>query len=206
MVPSIKMQRLSRRIRARRVCYTLIYYAVFAASIFGYAERNHVDLLAALHNGKRIVLLVILLLLPLFLFRIVNMLWDKDYDGVIVSRRVQKRYLAETNSGRHRVRLVEAEIFRVKRDDGKTAKFEFVGDKLKYSHYFNVGDRIHHYAALPFPEKVDKSADTVKFCLKCGSTHFPEQSRCYFCGKPLPDASDEPIPEKKRLTFHDIFG
>lgn len=204
MVPSIKMRRLSRRIRVRRVCYALIYYAVFAVSVFGYAERNGIDLLAALHNWKRIVLFVVLFLLPLLVFRVVNMIWDRDYDGVIVSRRVQRRYLMDF--GRRRARPVEAEIFKVKRDDGKKAEFEFVGKQLKYSHYFNVGDRVHHYAALPFPEKADKSADTVKFCLKCGSTHFPEQSRCYFCGKPLPEASDEPAPEKKKMSFHDIFG
>ncbi len=51
--------------------------------------------------------------------------------------------------------------------------------------YYEIGEKVTHYAGYAIPAKAEPYADEAKICIECGELFPPTAHSCCYCGKYL---------------------
>ena len=147
--------------------------------------------LVFLYYGKRTdmnfdyrfsLVLSMLLLFGLFVFGWIRMMLDRSYIGVIRKIEYKQVFVYEPKTY-HRV-MAQRMILRIEEENGRKHKIE-LPKKNRFDRYYHVGDKITHYACLPYPESNDGADRYLYVCALCGGVELTDTDHCHGCGASL---------------------
>ncbi|WP_372775379.1 hypothetical protein [Mangrovibacterium sp.] len=106
----------------------------------------------------------------------------RDWDGVVVDKKIKKTYKDIGELGSKAERYVFT-VF-IKCENRKVHEIWSENDDTVYN-YYKIGDKVRYHAKLNSYEKFDKSGDTIIFCNACAFLHEIDEEVCRNCGCPL---------------------
>ena len=131
----------------------------------------------------------------LFKFGLLGFIIDKDWTGIITDKRQQQineyeqgdtRFM-ESGKAYSRGSLTESTVmyYTVETDGGKMIKFTADKNHRSLFDYYDVGDRICHFAGFKYPIKCESKSDTLTVCVGCGYMNKNGDECCINCKMPL---------------------
>ena len=119
------------------------------------------------------------------LYSIIARKRSKTWDGVVVDKTVkQKNRRHDTGNNDSTIHYYTEYAVIVRDERGKTHRITAEDDMTVFD-YFQVGDRVRHYAGLNSYEKYDKSRDSIIFCNACATLCQINDDICFRCKCPL---------------------
>ena len=118
------------------------------------------------------------------LFTVIGRKRCKTWDGVIVDKKVKKKYKTQgSGDDSYSVKYLEY-VVTVQSQEGKKYRMTAEDDSTVYD-YFLIGDRVRHHEGLNSYEKYDKSKDSIIFCSACATLCDINDDFCWRCKCPL---------------------
>ena len=131
----------------------------------------------------------------LFKFGLLGFIIDKDWTGIITDKRQQQineyeqgnTTFMESGKAYSRGSLTESTVmyYTVETDGDKKIKFTADKNHRSLFDYYDVGDRVHHFAGFKYPIKQEQKSDTLTVCVGCGYMNKNGDERCINCKMPL---------------------
>ena len=118
------------------------------------------------------------------LFQIIGRKKGKDWDGVVVDKRVLKKQSRQSSGDDDYWVDYKEYVVIIRGDDRKKHKITVKDNDTVYN-YYQIGDKLRHHGRLNTYEKYDKSRDTIIFCNACASLNNIEDDYCFRCKCPL---------------------
>jgi len=168
--------------------YAMIFSLILStAAIVGfyiYGEKSYeMDNPEALYIGFVIAGMFMLI----GLFSIISRNSGKNWDGVVVDKRIRKAkkkvYRGGDNNDYYWSEYMEYTV-EIKKDNGKKHELVTPSDDTVYN-YYTVGDKVRHHGKLNSIEKYDKTGDSIIFCAACADINDINDDYCHRCKCPL---------------------
>jgi hypothetical protein len=106
-----------------------------------------------------------------------QLLFDRGWQGTVVSKRVRHGYIVSHTIGRGRMVPTVWLDLTVKKDGGRVRKISYHLRETSEK-YYSVGDRVIHLKGAKFLLRPDR-ADNEIICPLCGNTLKTDD--CYYC-------------------------
>ncbi len=138
-----------------------------------------------------------LLIVSLYLFNILEFVFDKDFEGEIVSKEATEEMVFHHNMNKlcasitfrsrndHDFSIVNVVNCEIKADDGKIYTEKWMLDTLPLGSCYEIGDRVRHYAGFRHYSKVNNKKDDYVICITCGCKNPKYKTKCFDCKNPL---------------------
>lgn len=138
-----------------------------------------------------------LLIVSLFIFNVWDFLFDKDFEGEIVSKEATEEMVFHHNMNKwcgwiparahndHDYSVENVVNCEIKADDGKIYTEKWMLDTLPLGSCYEIGDRVRHYAGFRHYSKVNNKKDDYVICINCGCKNPKYKTRCFDCKNPL---------------------
>ena len=172
-----------RRRKLKRVGISLIWYAIWGVSLWRYYAVD-----ATRHPNWILPIFVLaLLLLPLWIFRLRDVVLDRPYEGEIV--RIKYRMMSDIPvfaEGLDRVERHETAVLYVQREKGRRPK-KIACRRLWRSadRCYKVGDRVRHIPLVALPQNLSRPPEEGRLCLVCGVLSTDSHVHCAACDREI---------------------
>lgn len=177
---SIKKEIQKRK--TRRILATLLWYALWGVSLWRYyavdASRQP--------NWILPIFVVALLLLPLWIFRLWEVVLDRPFTGEIV--RIKYRMMSDIpifQEGLDDVERNEAAILFVRRGRRRAKKLSCRRLWRAADRCYKVGDTVRHMPLVPLPQNLSHPPEGGRLCLMCGVLSEDSHAHCAACGREI---------------------
>lgn len=175
------IQKYINKRRIKTVIYFLITEIVFfiiTYLIIGRLEKWDIN--------NFIFTLAVIAAIPLFIFKIPNMLFDKSYKGEII----KISYKEENSDGGMRTRFFKRYpttlLVKTKQDKLYNIKLESLNTTGgPNGQIYKEGDTVVHIAGTDFPKIVKRHDMEFTTCVVCGSKNNVGEEKCDYCNHSL---------------------
>ena len=148
----------------------------------------------------RIILYVLLSLLPFVITGVPKKLIDRSFSGTVTAVEIKETTGTYTVGGRPWPYTKEDMILTIKKDDGKSIKFNVLSLGVKENHWrfvsvlgkiehhtteYNVGDRVHKYYGYKHLYVEPAKTQDSKQCIVCGVKNPLQSTVCWDCHSEL---------------------
>ncbi|MBE6757465.1 MAG: hypothetical protein E7552_02795 [Ruminococcaceae bacterium] len=172
------VKRAVRKIRWRSIGCSLVWYLLWAVSLWQYYARN-----SDVHPHWSLLFFTLaVLLLPLWMFRLDKALFDRSWTGEIVKIKYRKMseipFLSEDIG---RVERRDTAILYVRLPNGK--KRRTACRRLWYAadRCYKAGDTVRHIPLVPLPQNLTAKPEGGKLCLMCATLSEDSHEHCAAC-------------------------
>lgn len=174
--PDVK--RAVDKIRWRSIGYSLLWYLLWTLGVWQYYRHN-----ADMHPHLSLLFFALaVLLLPLWMFRLDRVLFDRPWKGEIVKIKYRKiseiPFLCEDVG---RVERRETAVLHVRLANGK--KRRAACRRLGYAadRCYKVGDTVLHLPLVLLPQNLSRSPEGGRLCLMCATLSEDSHEHCAGC-------------------------
>lgn len=168
-----------RRRRRWRVIVSLLWYLMWGVAIWRYYVHNP----DARPNFMLPLFVALLLLLPLWMFRLREVLFDRVWSGEVET--VKYRMMSDIpvfSEGLERVERHETMVLYVRRtSDGKRKKVPCRRLWHAADRCYRRGDTVRHIPLLPLPQNLSRRPEGGELCLVCGTLSEHSGETCIEC-------------------------
>ena len=130
---------------------------------------------------------VILLILPIWLFRLYRYALNPSFYGEVVEIKDSKtaNVNVAVGYGNRVSEVVDTCIVIVKSKAGLTQRFYFQRESASFARkFYRVGDRVYHYVFSDIPVNLSSESET-KYCPCCGNLGADFEEECSACRVPF---------------------
>lgn len=177
-----QVRRTVTRQRRVRILLSLLWYLVWAAGLWHYYATD-----ATRHpNWILPVFVAVLLVLPLWIFRLWEVVLDRPFTGEIV--KIKYRMMSDIpvfSEGLERVERHETAILHVRRPNGKVKKLACRRLWRSADRCYKVGDTVRHIPLVALPQNLTREPEEGRLCLVCGVLSTDSHVHCAACGREI---------------------
>ena len=176
------VQRTVNRQRRKRILLSLLWYLVWGAGLWHYYAVD-----ATRHPNWILPIFVLaLLLLPLWIFRLRDVVLDRPFTGEIV--KIKYRMMSDIpvfSEGLDRVERHETAILYVQREKGRPKKIACRRLWRSADRCYKVGDRVRHIPLVALPQNLSRPPEEGRLCLVCGVLSTDSHLHCAACNREI---------------------
>ena len=181
------------------IVFTAIYELLFVALIVALFICN-----MFMYNTVFYLILAVVAIIPLFVFKPFDFLFDTDYKGKI-KKTEYKEELGSTSKIANVRRVFffkECTDICIVTDDEKEIVFSIIPDDSKMKEftpnpgygpfknhlkeplidYYKIGDEVEHYSGFSFNRKLNLKPNDKNICIVCGTLNSQKENTCKNCG------------------------
>ncbi len=165
------------------VVLSVLWYILWAVGVWRY-WAGHPDFTP---NYMFAPFCAAVLLLPLWIFRLRIVLFDRVWSGEIV--RIKYRMMSDIpvfSEGLDRVERHETAVLYVRRTaDGRMKKLACRRLCHAADRCYRVGDTVRHIPFVALPQNLSREPEEGRLCLVCGTLSRDSHDRCAACGRTI---------------------
>ena len=180
------IQSYVKKNRTRKIILCTLTEAAIITYLSLYGERTF----SAFDSFSYVAIHILLILLPLFYFKIPSLILDRSWRGTVT------RVLVETsvdneqyyNATKQHIFLRNDVFLYIDAGDGKIVRKKAYSGKARYERFINTyqpGDVVTHIAGTKYVQIMPKKAADPVICVVCGAIGTTEQDKCKSCGHTL---------------------
>ena len=171
----------------KTICFDIV---VFGLAIFLYKTFDFSVVYTA-------IIIIPFLIASLFIFNVWDFVFDKDFEGEIVSKETTEEMVFHHNMNKmffsvtarahnqHDYSVENVVNCEIKADDGKIYTEKWMLDTLPLGSCYEIGDRVRHYVGFRHYSKVNNKKDDYVICITCGCKNPKYKTKCFDCKNPL---------------------
>ncbi len=168
--------------RWRSIGLSLAWYALWAVSVWQY-YLNNTDVRP---HWTLLFFALAVLLLPLWMFRLGWVLFDRPWMGEIVKIKYRKiseiPFLSEDVG---RVERHETAVLIVRLPNGRNRRALCRGLGYAADRCYGVGDTITHVPLVTLPKNLTREAEGGRLCLVCSTLSGDSHEHCAACNRTI---------------------
>ena len=162
------------------IALSVLWYLMWATGVWRY-WAGHPDFTP---NYMFVPFCTAVLLLPLWIFRLRIVLFDRAWSGEIV--RIKYRMMSDIpvfSEGLDRVERHETAVLYVRRAaDGRVKKLACRRLWHAADRCYRVGDTVRHIPFVALPQNLSREPEEGRLCLVCGTLSRDSHECCAACG------------------------
>lgn len=177
---------VQKGIRHQRRCWvvlSVLWYLVWGTAVWRYSA-GHPDFTP---NYMALPFAAAVLLLPLWIFRLRVVLFDRPWTGEIV--RIKYRMMSDIpifSEGLERVERHETAILYVRRHkNGRVKRLACRRLWRSADRCYRVGDTVRHIPFVALPQNLSREPEEGRLCLICGTLSTDSHTFCAACERTL---------------------
>ncbi len=173
----------------RQIVICAVWTAIVSIFMILYAYDYFIETLSF---GATILFWIAVSLIPFMKYKFWRWFSDRSYEGRVISCKqtsvVTKKSVMEgvSPTGAGLIRTFTQNI-QVRQSNGavKFVKLTWLADENVP--YYYEGDHIRYYRGTNFPQVISDEPGAHRYCVLCGTSNHPDETRCMICGKSLID-------------------